>query len=637
MNIQAQCCGIALMLILLYYYIQRKKLLFRTDRAFLCTLLLAILCVTLDAVSIVAITNLNIWPYTLIVTICKAYLCALVFVALSSFLYSLDEIYTQTGEWLLPIRIVYNSLALLGCIMIGFMPISIHVGETSTDVYTYGNSVLTTYFFCVFILLSNFYLIFRRKKQMNRHRRKAILSWMILWVTTSVIQFLNNELLLVGYALSLGMMFLYLKLENPEIYKDRNTGLYNRLYLQTLLTHLFDVDESRSLLVIYLMPSSYDQRHNSFSPELLTEVGLYFNALPHVTAFEYAENEYVLLTDTQYSPDEILELIQQRFSCGWGVHETNRIDIHCTLLRDQLLLTDKDELLNLLRYVSKNTQDYMSENIRIVDEKMLEDMYAQQRLETLLLDAVENDRLEVFFQPIYSVGDSSFTSAEALVRIRTAQGDLVPPGQFIPLAESNGMILRIGEIVFEKVCQFLKEHNPEKLGLHYIEVNLSVVQCGYEPLADKYIAIMEQYQINPQWINLEITESASLSTKKTLLENMHKLIDYGVRFSLDDFGTGQSNLNYIIDMPVDIVKFDKDMINSYFENGKAKYVMDAAMQMIKGLHLSIVSEGIEKKEQYDIMRDLGIEYIQGYYFSKPLSVEEYLEFLSSRNSAESHL
>lgn len=107
-------------------------------------------------------------------------------------------------------------------------------------------------------------------------------------------------------------------------------------------------------------------------------------------------------------------------------------------------------------------------------------------------------------------------------------------------------------------------------------------------------------------------------------------MDYGVRFSLDDFGTGQSNLNYIVDMPVDIVKFDRDMTNAYFENGKAKYVMDAAMHMVQGMNLEIVSEGIETREQYETMEELGISYIQGYYFSKPLSERQFLQFISAK-------
>ena len=189
------------------------------------------------------------------------------------------------------------------------------------------------------------------------------------------------------------------------------------------------------------------------------------------------------------------------------------------------------------------------------------------------------------------------------------------------------MILKLGSIVFGKVCNFIKTHPLEQYGMHYIEVNLSVVQCGYEHLAQDYIEIMEQYGVDPKYINLEITESASTNAKKTLLGNMENLIDYGVHFSLDDFGTGQSNLNYIVDMPVDIIKFDRSMTNSYFENGKAKHVMEAAIHMIHGMNLEIVSEGVETKEQYQTMEDLGISHIQGYYFSKPLPQEEFVRFL----------
>ena len=154
------------------------------------------------------------------------------------------------------------------------------------------------------------------------------------------------------------------------------------------------------------------------------------------------------------------------------------------------------------------------------------------------------------------------------------------------------------------------------------------MQGAYEHLAESYMYIMKKYQIPPEWINLEITESASIETKKVLLDNMKALIDYGVKFSLDDFGTGQSNLNYIVEMPVDIVKFDRSMTASYFENGKAKYVMDAAMRMIHGMELKIVSEGIETEEQFETMKQLGISYIQGYYFSRPLSELEFISFMN---------
>lgn len=210
---------------------------------------------------------------------------------------------------------------------------------------------------------------------------------------------------------------------------------------------------------------------------------------------------------------------------------------------------------------------------------------------------------------------------------------MYPPFEFITIAEQNGLIIKLGEIIFTKVCKFLSESKLKNLGIEYVEVNLSTVQCGCESLADDFIAIMEKYGVSPSQINLEITESASITTKKILLNNMKKLMDYGVTFSLDDFGTGHSNLNYIAEMPVDIVKFDRGMTQSYINSKKAQYVMNAAISMINGMKLKIVSEGIENKEQFEIIKDL-VDYIQGFFFSKPLPQENFVEFVKEKNCNE---
>lgn len=300
---------------------------------------------------------------------------------------------------------------------------------------------------------------------------------------------------------------------------------------------------------------------------------------------------------------------------------------------DSGIVDSVDNLLALIKYVRRNDAELAVNQFKQVGHVLALAMHEEKKIEQLISNAMANDQVEVFYQPIYSTGEQRFTSAEALVRIRDDHGALVPPDKFIDIAEKSGMIAQLGEIVFDKVCRFICENDIRTYGLHYIEVNLSVVQCSNERLSEDYIRIMERNGLRADFINLEITETASIVAKKTLLKNMRQLLDYGVRFSLDDFGTGQSNLNYIMEMPVDIVKFDKEMTNAYFQNHTAKYVMDATIQMIHGLNLKIVSEGIETEEQYRAMADLGISYIQGFHFSKPLPEQEFLRFLSEKNRA----
>lgn len=178
----------------------------------------------------------------------------------------------------------------------------------------------------------------------------------------------------------------------------------------------------------------------------------------------------------------------------------------------------------------------------------------------------------------------------------------------------------------------LKETRMVELGMEHIEVNLSVVQCEKQNLADTLIGIAKRYQVEPDRINLEITETASINAKQVLLENMEKLIDYGFTFSLDDFGKGESNLMYIVEMPVTIVKLDYDLTKAFFDSDKAKQVVKAVIGMVHRLGLKLVAEGVETREESEQLQKEGVDYIQGFYYSRPIPLEEFLHFVECENS-----
>ena len=201
-------------------------------------------------------------------------------------------------------------------------------------------------------------------------------------------------------------------------------------------------------------------------------------------------------------------------------------------------------------------------------------------------------------------------------------------------AEETGLIIPLGERIFNKVCDFIHDNNIESLGVSYIEVNLSAVQCEHKNLYRNFASIMEEKGIDPKWINFEITETMQLNTSKAINKAITQFLDLGIKFSLDDFGTGNSNLDYMAKVPVSIIKFDYTMTQSYFTNNKTKVIFKHVVPMIQDLGLEIVCEGIETKEQFDTMRSFGVEHIQGYYFSKPLKQADYLEFLKKNKESE---
>lgn len=629
MQIQMQCCGIVLMLVLLYFYMRQRRISMSTQRAFFGVFWATFTCVVFDIASIAAIECRHVLPTVFVVFVAKSYLVTLIGVALSALSYMCVDIYSKRTMYRHKVR-KYRILAIIGTVVVYMLPLHYRYAQDGeTVIHTYGPSVYVTYGIALVFFITTFYLLRKEKAKINPRRREAMFIWLLIWIGAAQIQMIHMNILIVGYAGAIGIMVLYLKLENPETNLDRSTGLFNSSALYRYIKELYDKEQDFSALMLIFEDSEYQNIPLEKRETIKMEMIEYMMRIPDAHTFKNAEDEFFVLFEDMGAGDKRVREICKRFESGWGEDDSVMLQPYIMYLPHSNVTDRAENLLYLIRHSRQEIKDFSEDGLFLIDKDSVDKMYHEKQMEKLIAEAIENNRVEVYYQPIFSTSAQSITSAEALVRIKDKDGKIVPPGAFIDVAEESGMILKLGELVFEKVCEFISKYPPEHYGLHYIEVNLSVVQCAYERLAKDYISIMEKYGVDAKYINLEITESASTSAKKTLLGNMEELIKYGVRFSLDDFGTGQSNLNYIVDMPVDIVKFDKTMINAYFENGKARYVMDAAIHMIHGMNMEIVSEGIETKEQYKVMEDLGIRYIQGYYFSKPLPEEEFIQFLQS--------
>jgi EAL domain-containing protein (putative c-di-GMP-specific phosphodiesterase class I) len=577
----------------------------------------------MDISSIVAIVNRDRIPDWLCFAICKTYLVTLVGIGCCGLLYICQDIYRGS----LRVRVLsgFGTLALVGGVLICLLPIQIYSQEDVS--YTYGPSVITTYVFCLsFVILTLVMAIYHRKR-MNRKRVEAVVIWILVWMCAAVVQFLFNQLLLVGYAASIGMVILFFELENPEANLDRETGAFNSHVLHQYLGQLYDRKKRFYLLLI--SQGSHRNDADLGDEVRLVDIARFLEGLKGTKVFKNVEHEFVVLCEEREQFEEATEKILKRFEKEWNgrLYEPVYISVKNSDVADS-----SDEILRLLRYYKQNYTPQDNSRIMEIDHEMAEERRQWVQMYKTIVSALKEDRVEVFLQPIYSVEKDRFVSAEALVRIRDVDGKIVPPGRFISVAEETGLIDQLGERVFEKVCQFIQRERMWEWGMEYIEVNLSVRQCEFRTLAEHYQSVMEQYDVKPSMINLEVTESASIRMKNVFMHNMEKLIDYGVSFSLDDFGSGESNLNYIVDMPVEIVKFDRDMTKSYFDKSKGKLVMETATRMILDLGLKIVSEGVETGEQLESMKKLGVQYIQGYYFSKPLPQDEFVAFVKEKNN-----
>ncbi|MBO5178585.1 MAG: EAL domain-containing protein [Lachnospiraceae bacterium] len=625
MNIQMQICGMIILVVLAVFYKSNRTLKLYSEGIFFWVMIVATTSLSLDILSLIAIEYRQMLPLILVHLICKTYIISLIWVGMSGTFYVLTEVLSKTKHQLL-IRAMIITTSIQGLIVYA-LPIYIH--EEGKEVFTYGPAVLCVYLFALLYVIATLVIIIVYRNRVSRRRRFAVSLWMIMWIIAAVVQFLNNELLLVGFATAMGVLILLVIMENPESNLDRRLGCFNSYALSEYAKELFRNKKKFSVLNLSFGNKKLLEDNKTYAEEMLRGMLNAVNRRKKVLAFKNTNADIVFISD---DGDGLYRLgldILSYFTKDMEWHKETSL----ALVKKCDSFADAEELFGFLTFLHT---EYVNEKERVlpVGESIIEKYKKKFEIEQMITDALAEDRVEVFLQPIYSTEEHCFTSAEALVRIREKDGSLVPPGLFIPVAEESGQILELGERVFEKVCSFLKNSEALKMGLRIVEINLSVIQCERRDLAERLIAIVDKYEVSPEYINLEITETASISARATLLANMKKLMEYGFKFSLDDFGKGESNLMYVVEMPVSIVKLDYDLTKSFFGSSKAKLVLRAVVGMAHGMELKLVAEGIETKEELISMCKEGIDYIQGFYYSKPLPMWEYLEFMEKKQNEE---
>ena len=617
LNIDVQVCGLVILSVIVYFLFRSETTGLHSKAMFKVALVDNLICVILDILSVFAIVYDAVLPRIVTVISCKLYLVALVSVCLCSLLYTCTDIPRLYQDK--RVRIASTVVAVTVVLAIAVLPVKWY--HSGLEIYSYGPAVSCAFTAAPIFIMGMIVVTVLFGQQINPRRRIAVWAWLVVEIVAISLQFLNRELLLVSFSASVGMMIIFIEIENPESEKDPVTDAFAYHVLREFVRQYYEDGQPFSGVIICNGENWNVDRQQE--REILVAMTTYLKSFKDAKVFRGMSNDFAVVFELGKVMDYYKE-IEARFRKPWmGIYS---IPTSLFVVPDSRVAGDSEDVTNFYsRYRERFAVGEPS--TIIVDEMEGRKMRAYKEISLEVLNAMAEDRLEVYYQPIYSTKQKRFVSAEALARIRNTDGTIMLPETFIPLAEENGYIDEIGTRVFEKVCQMMSETAMKDLGLEYIEVNLSVGQCENKELPDRFIRIMEENKTAPENINLEITESYSITQRKVLIENMNRLKDKGCSFSLDDFGNGESNLNYIVDMPVDIVKFDRGMVNDYFHNERAKLIMDSVILMIQKMNLRIVAEGVEEKEQLDMLEKIGVDYIQGYYFSKPLPQHEFIDFL----------
>ncbi len=262
------------------------------------------------------------------------------------------------------------------------------------------------------------------------------------------------------------------------------------------------------------------------------------------------------------------------------------------------------------------------------EESMWGSMVEEQKMNSAFRKAIAENQFKVYYQPLCRATDGIITGAEALVRWEKPGEGLVSPGKFIPVFEKNGLISVLDRYVWSEVCRFQKKRLDQGLEVVPVSINVSRVEFYNPNLCEDIRNIVQKYDIPTDLIKIEITESAYADDPTLVQEAVRKLHEYGFVVLMDDFGSGYSSLNTLKDLPIDVLKIDMKFMDSFDKNQKAAVILEAVIRMAKWMKLRTVAEGVETKKEWEYLRSMECDVVQGYYFYRPMPEADFEKLLN---------
>lgn len=257
------------------------------------------------------------------------------------------------------------------------------------------------------------------------------------------------------------------------------------------------------------------------------------------------------------------------------------------------------------------------------DEKMRQQVLKEQKIINAMEMAIQNKEFTLYLQPKYDIEKGAIIGAEALVRWISQENGFISPGDFIPVFENNGFVYEVDKFIWEESCRYLRKWLDEGREVHPISVNVSRIDLYDPKLVQHLVDLREKYQLPSQYLELEITESAYTEDPEQIITIIRQLREAGFVILMDDFGTGYSSLNMLKDIQIDVLKLDMGFLKNSDYSAKGGNILTAILKMAESLKMQTIAEGVETKEQVEFLKSIGCKYVQGFYYSKPLPVDEF--------------
>lgn len=512
---------------------------------------------------------------------------------------------------------------------------------TAGGMFEYGNYFPIFYLLDLYYALVVTFLLVRGRHALSRNHKTILPAIVLIFASGTIFDYFNPQAASLQFTSTIFITIVFSFMQNPSEYYSDDSLMMNRDAFLTMCGSRFTPESHTQCIAINIHNVNLIMNTVERNRILHAE-GIFIKSIKQFSKkllmFRINNGQYLIVMDENNEKEAKL-VYEETCNIMETLSNTTRLSIpiystSCAFScpNDVSSIRMVDNLFSALKLYEHN------DNLLTIDPKNLKLQSDTEivRIEKLVQTALNEKRLEVYFQPIYNSVKKKFTSAEALIRMKDNEGNFVSPDVFIPIAEKSSLIIDIGDFVLEEVCKLIFEEKLSDYGLEYIEVNLSMVECLQSNLSSKIISILKKHNVLPWQINLEITETSASEFTTIVDTNIKTLFEKNITFSLDDFGTGYSSLSRILSLPLKLIKIDKTLVQAPFTSSEKKsmILLENFIKTAISTGADIVAEGVESKEMARHIIKLGCKYIQGYYFSKPISRADFVKFIKSNQHIE---
>ena len=470
--------------------------------------------------------------------------------------------------------------------------------------------------------------VFSSWRAVTTKRRIALSYFLSMVIIGIIIQMLFLDVRVELFAESLAYLGLILTVEDESDLLDSDVEIYNRKALRIEIDSLLANKQDFFVICVKIEnPDVIRRVTGSANTGILSEMmfGELVKYLPRYYIFQTSPDTFVmtLVKNDRERALEIIKSLNTRFESSWSCHHADVMLIATTMLAQiPVDIGDTEELFNMADGTLPRNHKKC-----LIGKKDLGYLLRRQAVESAVQRGLTSGGFEVHYQPTYKVDGLKLHGAEALIRLHDDKLGNLSPDEFIPLSEQLGLISEVDDFVLSSVCKFIASGVPEEIGIESINVNLSVLQCIKPGFVDHIISLVDESGVDRSRINFEITETVDVSDYDVMKSVISQFKQNGFRIYMDDFGTGYSNVHALFSMDFDVIKIDKSILWGAEKSELGMIILENNIRMLKQMNLSILVEGVETKSQLELLKKLGVDYLQGYYFSRPVSEQNLIDLM----------